>query len=954
MVKIPQYTVQEGLEVNPRTMPDTTYPTHAAVALGNVGEQLSSFGEHLAARYRQKEDTDAALAYETVSADAKLSSQEAVDNNEAPDGEGMTSAAMAAIDAKAAPILNGLPTRLRKEYETRFSNLKKQHQLVVSDEQNKKRYEHYGKEADRVIGNKSMEVVANPTTDQFNKAKQENDNLIDGMPITAAQKEILHQRSDTALAEAKAQGTLKKDPNQLKKDLGAGGTVKVPASQGGVTATRRGKQLAFVWHELAGKGPHGGGSEAAAYNNLRRATTLAQALEAGFDYERPSVRNRAQRFVHAKNVLAGKATPEAMQARAYFESKGLTPVQASGLVGALMGESGESLDPGSFNPKDAGGGSAGVGQWNDGGGSKRRTNMKNFTGDPTTESGPGAEVGAGLSAPGAGASVLTTEGELGTVATDPAYENLSVERRLQLVHQADAQIKQNLEDSYVNGASRVSQLGNDALTTYKMHGAVNGIEEPTLTDFVNANKGNLEEGAKDYQSFQNAKQAALLEHSFQNMSPDEISAAVADAKARIPQGPGAAEAAKMYDDIAAEAAKVAAPKALHLEEQAEIKRRAQANWEAVHEAAQKVIKTKQDEIDKAAQDAIDARNGNSYKWAITASPTVKNAWDTVQANPNSTALTAAAIDATYKAQANVQILPHNMELIPPEVAQQAVKSIMSDVDDLSSEQKMNNLMSIINLTNNPKYQKIIFDQLKRAGLPAATKFAVDAAMRGDVGSYSLLFNPSLSKNIPSTDTKTTKTIKEKAEEFVAGPDGQTVFGSGQVDATSIEDTQAAINLITNTALMIGGDAEEAVRKAGEAIVGPHTLVDSRLNTGAKIQASIPANEDPATARKGFEALQTDVKTIIMSTAPTNDPTAETKAQQAVGIGEFRNYGSGYGFRLASGRFLTDPKTREVLEWSFGDVTKASRRPVDTKSTSARTRYGKTIEQYTGPNEELGM
>lgn len=50
----------------------------------------------------------------------------------------------------------------------------------------------------------------------------------------------------------------------------------------------------------------------------------------------------------------------------YFVGQGLSPIQASGIVGNLQGESGQSLNPAAINPGDGrdGSDSIGIGQWN--------------------------------------------------------------------------------------------------------------------------------------------------------------------------------------------------------------------------------------------------------------------------------------------------------------------------------------------------------------------------------------------------------------------------------------------------------------------------------------------------------------------------------------------------------------------------------------------------------------
>ena len=49
---------------------------------------------------------------------------------------------------------------------------------------------------------------------------------------------------------------------------------------------------------------------------------------------------------------------------AELAKRGISPAAASGAIAGLMGESGANLDPTSFNSKDPGGGSGGIGQWN--------------------------------------------------------------------------------------------------------------------------------------------------------------------------------------------------------------------------------------------------------------------------------------------------------------------------------------------------------------------------------------------------------------------------------------------------------------------------------------------------------------------------------------------------------------------------------------------------------------
>jgi hypothetical protein len=137
----------------------------------------------------------------------------------------------------------------------------------------------------------------------------------------------------------------------------------------GADAKERERQLSFVWHEFTGSK-----AEEKAYSSLMKANTPMEAAMAGVMYERPAgsqngpqnAHNFKGRLANVKSVLAGTASEEAMQARAFFERKGMTPLAAAGIVGNLMAESGARLHTGAVNKGDGadGSNSVGIGQWN--------------------------------------------------------------------------------------------------------------------------------------------------------------------------------------------------------------------------------------------------------------------------------------------------------------------------------------------------------------------------------------------------------------------------------------------------------------------------------------------------------------------------------------------------------------------------------------------------------------
>jgi Phage tail lysozyme len=66
---------------------------------------------------------------------------------------------------------------------------------------------------------------------------------------------------------------------------------------------------------------------------------------------------------HVTQSSGSFPTPSALGAEQFYESQGMSPVQASAKVGVMMGESGPNLNPNAFNPSDPHGGAHGSMQW---------------------------------------------------------------------------------------------------------------------------------------------------------------------------------------------------------------------------------------------------------------------------------------------------------------------------------------------------------------------------------------------------------------------------------------------------------------------------------------------------------------------------------------------------------------------------------------------------------------
>lgn len=300
---------------------------------------------------------------------------------------------------------------------------------------------------------------------------------------------------------------------QKEKKDAATLTVRTPATGKSVAGGDRGKQLAFTIHEL-------NTSEVNANAKLKAATSIESAVDAGLAFERPLIPARQNRIRNAQAVLAGHAPAEALQARAFFESQGYTPVQASGFVGSLMQESGMSLNPNAANAKDPGT-SVGIGQWNGG----RKAAMLAFTGQQGDVALPD----------GSGLDVRTQADD--SVDNNPIFANLPFETRQKLTEDAQRQAAGEVTAQAKAEQESIRDYRNNALLAARAgawHGndTENGIKAGMI-DYATANQldGILKENDKKTNDVWEASKRLADGGVWDSASPDHIRQANAYAQA---------------------------------------------------------------------------------------------------------------------------------------------------------------------------------------------------------------------------------------------------------------------------------------------------------------------------------------------------------------------------------------------------------------------------------------
>lgn len=321
----------------------------------------------------------------------------------------------------------------------------------------------------------------------------------------------------------------------------SGSKAKVPPGSG--DSKTRAKQLEFVWHEL-------NGAEKGAGTRLRNAQNLTQAVAAGASYERPQGYSHDaphntiawnERLNNARKVLEGTATPEAMHARAYLESKGLTPVQASGMVGNLMAESGQHLNPGALNPGDGADGShsVGIGQWN----AERARAMLAFIGAENI----GGEAGRDYQMPkGIRASGMSFNGPPVAVSSSMRPEgDLWNYLDGQDISSAQRAAKAELNAMQSEAKAAINTFQDDSLASLANTGKYTG-PELGMADYQRAY--GVEEGIKEYGKYIQSKNNALEISKFNTMTDEEIKTKLEAQKTSVPTGEGSDFAWGLYNE----------------------------------------------------------------------------------------------------------------------------------------------------------------------------------------------------------------------------------------------------------------------------------------------------------------------------------------------------------------------------------------------------------------------
>lgn len=270
----------------------------------------------------------------------------------------------------------------------------------------------------------------------------------------------------------------------------------------------------------------------------------------------------------------------------------------------------------------------------------------------------------------------------------------------------------------------------------------------------------------------------------------------------------------------------------------------------------------------------------------------------------------AMIEASIRSMAATQsaIGIKNPALLPTELAQIAVDGFNNT--ELPEQDRISSLVNTVLASQDPAHQRMIFDQLVKAGIPPEAEAGFEAHQRGDTGAARRLFqavmlDPSkLPGKLPNTDSEIQQEISSRLLDV--GQVGDLYYGLTAGDAMNYEAAQRDSDLIKKAVqlrLVAGDDLGTAVDRVGKDMFGDVVAVGGNWEVNAQIL--LPSDEDPAPVLAGLNALKTDVREALkfqLPDAPTQDTSrAVTEAvlsnytDLVMTEGYFRNAGAGYVF-----------------------------------------------------------
>ena len=308
---------------------------------------------------------------------------------------------------------------------------------------------------------------------------------------------------------------------------------------------------------------------------------------------------------------------------------------------------------------------------------------------------------------------------------------------------------------------------------------------------------------------------------------------------------------------------------------------------------------------QAIADHLKAQAADPATYTLQTYPQLAERWQRAMTSRDP-AMIEASIRSMAATQAAIGI--RNPQLLPTELAQISADAFNNA--ELPEQQRMQALVETVLATKDPAHQRLIFDQLVRAGIPPEAEAGFEAHQRGDTGAARRLFQAvmldpnKLPGKLPNTDAEIQEEISYRLMD--QGKIGDLYYGLTAGDAMNYQSAQRDADLIKKAVqlrLIAGDDLGTAVDKVGRDMFGDVVTVGGNWDVNAQIL--LPSDEDPGPVLAGLGALKTEVREALefkLPDAPTQDGSrAITSAvlsnytDLVMAEGYFRNSGGGYVF-----------------------------------------------------------
>lgn len=451
---------------------------------------------------------------------------------------------------------------------------------------------------------------------------------------------------------------------------------------------------------------------------------------------------------------------------------------------------------------------------------------------------------------------------------DPRFAALTYQQRAagfdrakQASEQRDMQMRVGIETTAENAPAAIARQG-------EYDGNL-----PTANDFVQAY--GAADGIQRYEAFDASVKVAQDTFAMRTMTADEIAALVDRA---VPTSTG--------DDAALQEAKF-------------------------------------EQISKAADATIKAREEDPSSYVTQVYPAVGQAWDAVDDDPSKF---AQAVTVTAMAQEQLGIT--NMQLIPKTMAANTAAAFNND--QTTDAERMGALTGVVMATSNPDHQAAIYNQLVAEGVPPETRPAMDALARGDDGAAQRLFRAAMVKGddlkaLPG-DVKPAQVDNEiAAQVFDDGQIGDVAYDLTYGATSNLNDAIQDRAVMANSVKLrlLDGSAsnlQDAIDQTVKDMFGDVEVVTGASYGGkAGMKVLLPTGTDANTYQAGFDSLLGEVGEALAADLEQDLGTVSAdNAQRAIAQSAVANYveqtlSGGYFTNAGDGVFkFIDPNGRGAV------------------------------------------